>query len=144
MLSYMQIICFFNFPRAFGWRPPQFGHLPLLVNADGTKLSKRQGDIGIQQFRERGYFPTALMNYIVSAGGGFEHRPNEKPQLHSLDELAQKFHLDRVNAHPSRLNSELLNDYNQLEIKKRLSGEQTRPQLVALVQQLVKAAYPSQ
>ncbi|XP_034482175.1 probable glutamate--tRNA ligase, mitochondrial [Drosophila innubila] len=129
--------------KAFGWRPPQFGHLPLLVNADGTKLSKRQGDIGIQQFRERGYFPTALMNYIISAGGGFEHRPNEKPQLLSLDELAQEFRIERVNAHPSRLNSELLNDYNQLEIKRRLSGEQTRPELVKLVQQLVKQAYPS-
>ncbi|KAH8302693.1 hypothetical protein KR044_009662 [Drosophila immigrans] len=128
--------------NAFGWQPPQFGHLPLLVNADGTKLSKRQGDIGIQQFRERGYFPTALMNYISSAGGGFEHRPNSKPQLLSLAELAQQFRLDRVNAHPSRLNSQLLDDYNQLEIKQRLSAEQSRQQLVKLVQQLVKQAYP--
>lgn len=128
--------------EACGWRPPQFGHLPLLVNADGTKLSKRQGDIGIQQFRERGYFPTALMNYIISAGGGFEHRPNAKPQVHTMTELAEQFRIGRVNSHPSRLNSELLNDYNQLEIKRRLSGEQTRMQLVALVQQLVKQAYP--
>ncbi|KAM8710876.1 hypothetical protein ACLKA7_017496 [Drosophila subpalustris] len=130
--------------KAFGWRPPQFGHLPLLVNADGTKLSKRQGDIGIQQLRERGYFPQALINYIISAGGGFEHRPNARPQLQTLDALAQQFRLKRVNSHPSRLNSELLNDYNQLEIRRRLeAGEETRLHLVALVQQLVKQTYPN-
>lgn len=130
--------------RAFGWQPPQFGHLPLLVNADGSKLSKRQGDIGIAQFRERGYFPTALLNYIVSAGGGFEHRVNAKPQLHTLSELAQQFRLERVNAHPSRLNAELLNDYNQLEIRQRLGDTATRKKLVQHVQQLVKQAYPEQ
>lgn len=130
--------------RAFGWQPPQFGHLPLLVNADGSKLSKRQGDIGISQFRERGYFPTALLNYIVSAGGGFEHRVNAKPQLHTLPELAQQFRLERVNAHPSRLNAELLNDYNQLEIRQRLGDTGTRKKLVQHVQQLVKQAYPEQ
>ncbi|EDW68590.1 nondiscriminating glutamyl-tRNA synthetase EARS2, mitochondrial [Drosophila virilis] len=128
--------------KAFGWQPPQFGHLPLLVNADGTKLSKRQGDIGIKQFRERGYFPTALLNYIVSAGGGFEHRPNAKPQLYSIPQLAAEFRLERVNAHPSRLNAELLNDYNQLEIKARLAVPQSRLQLVEHVQQLVRQAYP--
>lgn len=133
-----------SFSRAFGWQPPQFGHLPLLVNADGTKLSKRQGDIGIQQFRERGFFPTALLNYIVSAGGGFEHRPNARPQLLTLPELAQQFRLERVNAHPSRLNAELLNDYNQLEIRQRLTGTKTRQELVAHVQQLVQQAYPEQ
>ncbi|ALC44841.1 maker760 [Drosophila busckii] len=128
--------------NAFGWQPPQFGHLPLLVNADGTKLSKRQGDIGITQFRERGYFPTALLNYIVSAGGGFEHKANAKPQLLTLQQLATEFSLERVNAHPSRLNAELLNDYNQLEIKQRLAHKETRLQLVQHVQQLVKQAYP--
>lgn len=134
----------FSSLRAFGWQPPQFGHLPLLVNADGSKLSKRQGDIGIAQFRERGYFPTALLNYIVSAGGGFEHRVNAKPQLLTLPELAQQFRLERVNSHPSRLNAELLNDYNQLEIRQRLAGTATRKELVKHVQQLVKQAYPEQ
>ncbi|XP_060655265.1 probable glutamate--tRNA ligase, mitochondrial [Drosophila nasuta] len=127
--------------NAFGWQPPQFGHLPLLVNADGTKLSKRQGDIGIAQFRERGYFPTALMNYISSAGGGFEHRAHAKLQLLSLPELAKEFRLELVNSHPSRLNAQLLNDYNQLEIKQSLTTQQSREQLVKHVQQLVKQTY---
>ncbi|TDG48058.1 hypothetical protein AWZ03_005475 [Drosophila navojoa] len=128
--------------KAFDWQPPQFGHLPLLVNADGSKLSKRQGDIGIKQFRDRGYFPTALINYIISAGGGFEHRSHSKPQLYSMQSLAEQFRLERVNAHPSRLNAELLNDYNQLELTARLADPLKRKQLVAHVQQLVQEAYP--
>ncbi|XP_030079639.1 probable glutamate--tRNA ligase, mitochondrial [Drosophila hydei] len=128
--------------KAFDWQPPQFGHLPLLVNADGSKLSKRQGDIGIKQFRDRGYFPTALLNYIISAGGGFEHRSHSKPQLYSMDNLAKQFLLERVNAHPSRLNAELLNDYNQLELKAHLADPLKCQKLVSHVQQLIRQAYP--
>ncbi|KAH8240103.1 hypothetical protein KR032_011198 [Drosophila birchii] len=128
--------------KAFGWKPPKFGHLPLLVNADGTKLSKRQGDIGIQHFRQRGYFPLALINYVVSAGGGFEHRANAKQQLLGMQELGEQFHIERVNSHPSRLNPELLDDLNRLEIEHRLRGQESRRELVKKVQDLVKEAYP--
>ncbi|XP_016966606.1 probable glutamate--tRNA ligase, mitochondrial [Drosophila biarmipes] len=128
--------------KAFGWQPPKFGHLPLLVNADGTKLSKRQGDIGIQHFRERGYFPLALVNYVVSAGGGFEHKASAKQQLLSMQNLCEQFHIERVNSHPSRLNPELLDDFNRLELAQRLSAEESRLKLVRQVQELVKKAYP--
>ncbi|KAH8304011.1 hypothetical protein KR018_003316 [Drosophila ironensis] len=131
-----------SFFRAFGWQPPQFGHLPLLVNADGTKLSKRQGDIGIQHFREKGYFPLALLNYVVSAGGGFEHRNSAKQQLLSVRDLCEEFHIERVNSHPSRLNPELLEDLNRLEIAERLRQTESRLKLVAQVQEMVKRAYP--
>ncbi|KAH8297747.1 hypothetical protein KR054_008429 [Drosophila jambulina] len=127
--------------KAFGWQPPKFGHLPLLVNADGTKLSKRQGDIGIEHFRQRGYFPLALVNYVVSAGGGFEHKVNAKQQLLSMKKLGEQFHIERVNSHPSRLNPELLDDLNRLEIGQRLSGNESRKELVKQVQDLVKEAY---
>ncbi|XP_001352579.3 probable glutamate--tRNA ligase, mitochondrial [Drosophila pseudoobscura] len=128
--------------KAFGWQPPKFGHLPLLVNADGTKLSKRQGDIGIQHFRERGYFPLSLVNYVVSAGGGFQHKAHAKQQLLSLQELCQQFEMERVNAHPSRLSPELLDDLNRLEIGQRLAEPESRLELVKQVQELVKKAYP--
>ncbi|XP_017011657.2 nondiscriminating glutamyl-tRNA synthetase EARS2, mitochondrial [Drosophila takahashii] len=128
--------------KAFGWQPPKFGHLPLLVNADGTKLSKRQGDIGIQNFRERGFFPQALVNYVVSAGGGFDHKANAKLQLLSMEELYEKFQIERVNSHPSRLNPELLEDFNRLELAQRLLGKESRLKLVKQVQELVKKTYP--
>lgn len=58
--------------RAFGWNPPNFGHLPLLTNVDGTKLSKRQNDITIRSYRQKGIYPEALLNFVVSCGGGFK------------------------------------------------------------------------
>lgn len=57
--------------RALGWRPPTFGHLPLLMNKDGTKLSKRQGDIFIQSFRKNGALPEALLDITTNCGSGF-------------------------------------------------------------------------
>lgn len=51
--------------RAFNWSPPAFGHLPLIMNADGSKLSKRQNDIKLEYYRERGIFPESLINYIT-------------------------------------------------------------------------------
>lgn len=66
-----------------------YGHLPLILNADGSKLSKRQGDIKIESFREQGIFPLALLNYVVSAGGGF-HKEQQNQDLYSYQELIKK------------------------------------------------------
>ncbi|XP_013104002.2 probable glutamate--tRNA ligase, mitochondrial isoform X2 [Stomoxys calcitrans] len=130
--------------RAFGWEPPKFGHLPLLVNADGTKLSKRQGDIGIKSFREKGYFPTALLNYVVSAGGGFPHEQFTKLKVYSLGELSEKFTIENVNSHPSRLNPDLLDEFNRLQIIDLLNSEDSTEALVENVQHLVKTTYPTE
>ncbi|XP_067645801.1 nondiscriminating glutamyl-tRNA synthetase EARS2, mitochondrial-like [Eurosta solidaginis] len=130
--------------KAFCWQPPRYGHLPLLVNADGTKLSKRQGDIGIRHFRDKGYFPEAVINYVVSAGGGFEHTLGEKHQIYTLNELAEKFSMERVNSHPSRLNPDLLNHFNQLHILKMLESPTDTQYLVRRVQAMVKQAYPKE
>ena len=58
--------------RALGWQPPTFGHLPLLLNRDGSKLSKRQGDIFIQSFAHKGALPEALLDMVTNCGSGFE------------------------------------------------------------------------
>lgn len=57
--------------RAFGWKPPTFAHLPLLLNKDGSKLSKRQGDIFIEHFAKSGCLPEALLDLITNCGSGF-------------------------------------------------------------------------
>ncbi|XP_075162551.1 putative glutamate--tRNA ligase, mitochondrial [Haematobia irritans] len=130
--------------RAFGWKPPKYGHLPLLVNADGTKLSKRQGDIGIKNFRDKGYFPNALLNYVVSAGGGFPHEQFAKPKVYTLDELATMFTIEKVNSHPSRLNPDLLDEFNRLHITELLGHEKSANDLVEMVQNLIKTTYPKE
>jgi glutamyl-tRNA synthetase len=79
------------FYRAFGWEPPIYAHLPLILNADGSKLSKRQGDIKVENYREEGIFPQALLNYVVDAGGGFtKDIGRTKPRIHSMQELIQQ------------------------------------------------------
>lgn len=62
--------------RAFGWDPPQFGHLPLLLNKYGGKLSKRQGDIFLECFARDGYLPEALVDIITNCGSGFPGSDN--------------------------------------------------------------------
>uniref|UniRef100_A0A803T7W8 Nondiscriminating glutamyl-tRNA synthetase EARS2, mitochondrial n=1 Tax=Anolis carolinensis TaxID=28377 RepID=A0A803T7W8_ANOCA len=57
--------------RAFEWQPPRFGHLPLLLNRDGSKLSKRQGDLFVEGFVREGCLPEALLDLLTNCGSGF-------------------------------------------------------------------------
>uniref|UniRef100_T1GGM8 Uncharacterized protein n=1 Tax=Megaselia scalaris TaxID=36166 RepID=T1GGM8_MEGSC len=127
--------------KAFNWTPPMFGHLPLLVNSDGTKLSKRQGDIHISQYRERGIYPEALANFVMGAGGGFNRSPGDNNKIYTLGELAEMFDVSRLNSHPSRLNHDLLNDFNRMEIQRRIGIEETCDQMVKEVNELVLSKY---
>ncbi|WOO84692.1 Glutamate--tRNA ligase [Vanrija pseudolonga] len=58
--------------RAFGWKPPQFAHLPLLMGLDGTKLSKRTGDVSVENYRDKGYEPEALVNFLGLMGWDYQ------------------------------------------------------------------------
>lgn len=78
--------------RALGVEPPQFAHIPMVLAADRSKLSKRHGATGVEEFRRQGYLPQALANYLALLGWSF---PDER-ELFSLDEAAQVFDLDRV------------------------------------------------
>ena len=79
--------------RAFGWQPPEFAHLPLLLNPDRTKLSKRQGDVAAEDYRRHGYLPTALINFIALLGWN----PSGSQEKYSKDELIKEFRLEKVN-----------------------------------------------
>ncbi|XP_055911743.1 probable glutamate--tRNA ligase, mitochondrial [Eupeodes corollae] len=128
--------------KAFGWNPPKYGHLPLLINADGTKLSKRQGDISIKSFRESGVFSLALVNYVMCAGGGFHKEQSTKPSLETLESLSKMFNIENLNSHPGRLNPDLLNDFNNLEIRRKLSDENETDELIKTVRGMVRSKYP--
>ncbi len=79
--------------KAFGWEPPQMAHLPLLLNPDRSKLSKRQGDVAVEDFLEKGYLPEALINFVALLGWN----PGTDQEIFSLQELIEKFSLERVN-----------------------------------------------
>ena len=78
--------------RAFGWQPPTFAHLPLLLNPDRSKMSKRHGDVMVADFIKKGYFPDALVNYVSLCGWN----PGTEQEIFTHDELIAAFSLDRV------------------------------------------------
>ncbi|MAT38492.1 MAG: glutamate--tRNA ligase [Ectothiorhodospiraceae bacterium] len=78
--------------QALGWNIPEFAHLPLLLNPDKTKLSKRQGDVSVEDYRSKGYLPEALVNFVALLGWS----PADDNERLSMDELIDAFSLERV------------------------------------------------
>jgi len=76
-----------------GWEPPLFAHLPLLLNADRSKLSKRQGDVAVEDYREKGYLPQALVNFVALLGWN----RGDDQEIFTIDQLVADFSLERVN-----------------------------------------------
>lgn len=126
--------------RALGWPPPRFAHLPLLVNADGSKLSKRQGDLFLERFAAAGFLPDALLDMITNCGSGFA----ENQMGRTLDELIAQFDLSRITCHSALLDLEKLPEFNRLHLRQLVSSETQRRQLVGKLQVLVEEAFGSQ
>ncbi|MCD6337917.1 MAG: glutamate--tRNA ligase [Verrucomicrobia bacterium] len=84
--------------EAFGVQPPKYAHIPLILNADGTKMSKRDRGASLKMYMEEGYAPEALVNYLVLLGWS----PKEDRQFFSLDELIERFDLSEVLRHNAR------------------------------------------
>lgn len=78
--------------RAFGWEPPFFAHLPLLLNQDKSKLSKRQGDVAVEDYRDKGYLPEALLNFVSLLGWN----PGDEKEIFSLSELIKEFDFKKI------------------------------------------------
>jgi glutamyl-tRNA synthetase len=83
--------------KAMGAETPIYAHLPLLHGPDGKKLSKRHGAASVQDLREAGYLPEAVLNYLALLGWGYD----ETTEFHSVEELQQRFSLERVSKSPA-------------------------------------------
>jgi glutamyl-tRNA synthetase len=101
-----------NLYRALGAKLPEFAHVPMINGEDGKKLSKRHGAVSVTQYRDEGYLPQALMNYLVRLGWS-----NGDQEIFSLDEMIHQFDLSKVNASPASFNFEKLNWLNQHYIR---------------------------
>jgi len=116
--------------RYLGWEPPRFAHVPLILNPDRSKLSKRQGDVDVDEYRRKGYFPEALVNFVAFLGWN----PGDDRELFTLEELAREFSLERVNKAGAVFNLEKLDWMNQQYLmrlpEQRLVAE-LRPHLEA-------------
>jgi glutamyl-tRNA synthetase len=104
--------------KAFDWECPQFAHLPLLLNKDKTKLSKRQGSVAVEDFVEQGYFKESFVNFIALLGWN----PTADREIFTFDELISTFNLEKVNKSGAVFDTQKL-DWMNGQYLKSLSNE---------------------
>ncbi|MEZ0343835.1 MAG: glutamate--tRNA ligase [Caldimicrobium sp.] len=98
--------------KALGAKPPAFAHIPMVLGPDGARLSKRHGARSILEYREEGYLPQAVVNYLARLGWGYGDQ-----EYFTLEELIEKFDLARVNLSPARFDPEKMLAFNAYWIK---------------------------
>lgn len=107
--------------QALGLSVPEFAHISLILNTEGGKMSKRDGDTAVIDYRKKGYLPEAIVNFIALLGWA----PSGEKEFYTLDELAEAFSLDRVSKSPAVFDLQKLNYMNAHYIK------QTAPERLA-------------
>ncbi|MDP1620418.1 MAG: glutamate--tRNA ligase [Candidatus Moranbacteria bacterium] len=105
----------------FGWNAPEFAHLPLLLNPDKTKLSKRQGDVAVEDYIKNGYLKEAIINFVVLLGWNMGEGSTQ--EIFSLRELEQVFDLKRVHKAGAVFDLKRLDWINAQYIKKLSADE---------------------
>ena len=113
---------------AFKWKPPYYAHLPLILNLDGSKLSKRHQAgtnnlVHLEQFRAKGYYPDSLINFITLTGGGFRDRDCDDDILYSLKELSDQFEYSLLKTYSSKLDFERLENLNHKSLQRKLHND---------------------
>jgi glutamyl-tRNA synthetase len=115
--------------RYFGWDLPIFAHLPLLLNPDKSKLSKRQGDVAVEDYRAKGFLPEAIINFVALLGWN----PGDEREIFSLDQLVKEFSLERVGKSGAVFNVEKLNWLNFQHLRMKPDSE-----ILAMLKDLLK------
>ena len=153
--------------RALGWTPPHFAHLPLLVNADGTKLSKRTGDVRVESYREKGFEPEALTNFLGLMGYNNLAYHNQQQQhsgsttakqkvgekeedataydVLTMAEMVRGFDIAHVNRSRATVDLAKLYFLNARHVALKLEDQRTgggRDELVAKLTPHLSAAFP--
>jgi glutamyl-tRNA synthetase len=102
-----------NLIRAVGGQPPQYGHVPQVLGADGKSLSKRHGAVTVEDFRSAGYVPPALVNFLALLGWA----PDGETTIMGTRELVERFDLARVQPSPATFDYEKLNWMNGVYLR---------------------------
>ena len=121
--------------RFFGWTPPRYAHVPLLLNKDRSKLSKRQNDVAAEHYKEKGYLPEAIINFLALLGWN----PGTTQELFSLSELIDVFSLEHVHTSGAVFDLEKL-DWLQGQWMRKISKEDFAARIQSLVTEKFSAA----
>lgn len=103
----------------FGWKRPKLAHLPLLLNPDKSKLSKRQGDVAVEDYQKKGYLKEALINFVALLGWN----AGDDVEYYEMEQLIEKFSLERVNKAGAVFNVEKLDWLNFEHLKNKDNRE---------------------
>jgi len=126
--------------RAFGWTPPEFGHMPLIFDPEGAKLSKREIDkyrqiglpVTVDECRRLGYLPEAIVNFLALLGWS----PGKDVELMTMDDMIRLFTVDRIGSSPARFLVDKLQSMNGHYIR-----QSSLDRLVSLCRPYLEAAY---
>lgn len=119
-----------NLFKALGVTPPRYGHIPMILDESGKKLSKRTGAASVMEYREQGILPQALLNYLVRLGWAHGNQ-----EIFSMEELIRYFDLPAVNKSGAAINPQKLLWLNQQYLQKS-SLEELRPEFIWQLQRL--------
>ncbi len=128
--------------RALGFPSPTYAHLPLVLSEDRTKLSKRKGALPVTAYRDQGFLPEALLNFMAFTGWN----PGGEQEIFSLKELIELFDLSRIHKGGAIFNKEKLLWMNKEHIKLKTPDEQLeaiRPYFVEYSDELLKKILPT-
>jgi glutamyl-tRNA synthetase len=101
--------------KAFDWDVPKFIHFPLILNKEGGKLSKRQGDVFVEDYRRKGYLPEAIINFCALLGWN----PKDDNEILSLKEIISKFRIEDLGVSPAIFDKDKLDYLNAYYIRKK-------------------------
>jgi glutamyl-tRNA synthetase len=107
---------------AFGWAPPRFAHVPVVLGEDRLKLSKRRGARSVLEYRDLGYLPAALANAMALLGWS----SGTEDEVFTLDELAERFSIERVNPAPAVFDPKRLDALQGLHVRRLGADELAR------------------
>jgi glutamyl-tRNA synthetase len=106
--------------KSFGWKPPQFVHIPLILNKEGGgKLSKRQGDVTVESYKEKGYLPEALLNFCALLGW----HPKGENEILNISELIKEFKINDIGINPAIFDLIKLDYFNGYYIRQKNTDE---------------------
>ncbi|MEI8033016.1 MAG: glutamate--tRNA ligase [Chlorobiaceae bacterium] len=114
----------------FGWEAPKVAHLPLLLNPDRSKLSKRQGDVAVEDYIRKGYSNDAIVNFVAMLG--WNEGEGSEQEVYSMEQLIEKFSLERVGKAGAVFNVDKLNWLEKQYIKNRPAAD-----IIALIRPIL-------
>ncbi|KAG0325253.1 Glutamyl-tRNA synthetase [Podila horticola] len=119
----------------FGWDIPKFAHVPLLLNPDKTKLSKRSGDVNVEDYRDKGYFPEAVVNFVALLGW----HPGTTEEIFDMKGLTEAFSLKNIQQSNAVVLREKLDWINKMHLLRRAESQEGLLGMAAMVRPKIEA-----